>query len=157
MSVRHFESYDCGHVSRSLERDATIAQINVSGGFVRSLEWVQLLTDIFGKPGLTWPRRTNKRFAPRALPVGCAFGDKGPVAVGVEPDAWALLAVLNSRGVSYLISLGLGTAEAEGGGDAAGSASNRAAHTPPHTPAPRITVDARGQKTRQSVVRQRLS
>lgn len=38
------------HVSRSLERDSTIAQINVSGGFVRSLEWVQLLTDIFGKP-----------------------------------------------------------------------------------------------------------
>lgn len=38
------------HVSRSLERDSSIAQINVSGGFVRSLPWVQLLTDIFGKP-----------------------------------------------------------------------------------------------------------
>jgi gluconokinase len=38
------------HVGRSLERDSAITQINVSGGFVRSLEWVQLLTDIFGKP-----------------------------------------------------------------------------------------------------------
>jgi len=38
------------HVSRSLEKESAIAQINVSGGFIRSLEWVQLLTDIFGKP-----------------------------------------------------------------------------------------------------------
>lgn len=74
--------------------------------------------DLFGKPGLTWPRRTNKRFAPRALPDGCAFGDKGPVVVGTEPDSWALLAALNSRVVSYLISLGVGTAEAEGGAGA---------------------------------------
>ncbi|RKH26129.1 BREX-1 system adenine-specific DNA-methyltransferase PglX [Corallococcus sp. CA041A] len=74
--------------------------------------------DCYGKRGITWPPRTNKRFAPRALPGGCAFGHKGPSIVGTEPDAWALLAALNSRVVSYLLSLGLGTAEAEGGAGA---------------------------------------
>lgn len=38
------------HVSCSLEKDSPIEQINVSGGFVRSQAWVQLLADIFGKP-----------------------------------------------------------------------------------------------------------
>jgi hypothetical protein len=47
--------------------------------------------------------------------------------------------------------------EAEGARGVEGSASNGAAHTRPHTPAPRITVDARGRKTRQGYVRQRLS
>ncbi len=74
--------------------------------------------DCYGKAGITWPPRTNKRFAPRALPRGCAFGHKGPSIVGIEPDPWALLAALNSRVVSYLLSLGLGTAEAEGGAGA---------------------------------------
>ncbi len=41
-------------------------------------------TDFFGKPGLTYPRRTNKRFAPRVMPAGCAFGDKGPAIFDVQ-------------------------------------------------------------------------
>jgi gluconokinase len=37
------------HVSRALEKNEPIKQINVSGGFVRSQEWLQILADIFGK------------------------------------------------------------------------------------------------------------
>lgn len=37
------------HVSRALEKNEAIKQINVSGGFVRSTEWLQVLSDIFGK------------------------------------------------------------------------------------------------------------
>jgi gluconokinase len=43
------------HISQCLEESGlVIQQVNVSGGFVRSERWVQLLADIFGKPiGLT--------------------------------------------------------------------------------------------------------
>jgi len=75
----------------------------------------------FGRPGLTFPLRTNKRFAPRALNAGASFGHKGP-SVFVDGDEFdalaALLAVLNSRAASYLLSLALGTTEAEGGAGA---------------------------------------
>lgn len=75
----------------------------------------------FGRPGLTFPLRTNKRFAPRVLSAGAAFGHKGP-SIFVEGDDQgelaALLAVLNSRAASYLLSLALGTTEAEGGAGA---------------------------------------
>src|SRR5690606_14146455 len=69
-------------------------------------------------PGLTYPPRTNKRFAPRVMPTGCAFGHKGPAIVDVHGSQWSLLALLNSRPASYLLSLGLGAAEAEGGAGA---------------------------------------
>jgi gluconokinase len=39
------------HIATRLEDSGlAIAQVNVSGGFVRSEEWVQLMADIFGKP-----------------------------------------------------------------------------------------------------------
>jgi gluconokinase len=39
------------HISQCLEESGlAIQQVNVSGGFVHSDRWVQLLTDIFGKP-----------------------------------------------------------------------------------------------------------
>src|SRR5205085_3397 len=67
---------------------------------------------------LTYPRRTNKRFAPRLLPSGCAFGDKGPAIVDIEGFPFALLAFLNSRPLSYMVGLAVGTSEAEGGAGA---------------------------------------
>jgi hypothetical protein len=33
----------------------------------------------FGCGGLTYPRRTSKKFNPRLLPIGSAFADKGPI------------------------------------------------------------------------------
>lgn len=68
-------------------------------------------SDLFFKPGLTYPPRTTKRFAPRALPAGCAFGHKGPAIVDVAGPNFCLLALLNSRPVSYLLSLGTGATE----------------------------------------------
>ncbi|MCD9019008.1 gluconokinase [Parachryseolinea silvisoli] len=39
------------HIATKLEESGlSIGQVNVSGGFVRSEEWVQLMADIFGKP-----------------------------------------------------------------------------------------------------------
>lgn len=67
----------------------------------------------YGKPGLTYPPRTNKRFAPRVLPTATAFGHKGPAIVDMAGDALALAAVLNSRSASYLLTLGTGMAEAK--------------------------------------------
>ncbi len=72
----------------------------------------------FFYPGLTYPHRTNKRFAPRALPAGCAFGHKGPAIVNIQGDGAALAASLNSRTVSYLLGLSLGASETEGGAGA---------------------------------------
>ena len=72
----------------------------------------------YGKIGLTYPRRTNKRLAPRIMPGGCAFGDKGPAIVDIQGSPWALLAILNSRPISYLVGLALGASETEGGAGA---------------------------------------
>lgn len=72
--------------------------------------------DSYFKPGLTYPRRTNKRFAPRTLPAGCAFADKGPaILTSSDSTTWrlALLGALNSCTASYLISLGLGMSESK--------------------------------------------
>src|SRR5207247_10905658 len=74
--------------------------------------------DDYLKPGLTYPPRTNKRFAPRVLPERCIFGQKGPSFVDIQGSPWALLAFLNSRPVSYLLSLSSGMSEAEGGAGA---------------------------------------
>jgi len=55
------------------------------------------------KPGLTWPRRTASGFGLRAMPEGCAFGDKGPALITSANDVWALLAWLQSRHAAALI------------------------------------------------------
>jgi hypothetical protein len=76
-------------------------------------------TQYFGRAGITWPRRTTSAFSPRALPSGCAFGDKGPAAftfIGIAPEV--LLGVLASRPERLLLSVRLGA-----GDDAPGSAS----------------------------------
>jgi hypothetical protein len=62
----------------------------------------------FFRPALTWPLRTQKGLALRAMPAGCAFGHKGPAAFveGDEPDTLlALLAITNSAAFRGLVSL----------------------------------------------------
>lgn len=76
-------------------------------------------TQYFGRPGVTWPRRTTSPFGPRVLPAGCAFGDKGPAAFPPSDlDPALLLAILSSRPIRLLLSVRLGA-----GDDAPGSAS----------------------------------
>jgi len=92
--------------------------------FIRSAGW-------YGLSGLTYPLRA-KRFAPRVLPSGCAFGHKGPSTFDVgpigplatpaprsdvgpwtrlhEPRLFALIGLLNSDIFAHLISLGVGAA-----------------------------------------------
>jgi hypothetical protein len=64
------------------------------------------------KPGITYTPRTSKRFAPKVLPSGSLFANKGPAIVDIVDSPLAVLALLNSRPVSYLLSLGTGMAEA---------------------------------------------
>ena len=78
-------------------------------------EWVAKNTDFYFRPGLTWPRRTTSGISVRAMPAGCIFADKGPVAF-VRDDApqesLALLAVMNSVPFAALVKLQLGAATA---------------------------------------------
>lgn len=55
--------------------------------------------DLYFRPGLTWPRRTNG-LSMRVLPTGCIFADKGPAVFVANDDTDQLLAVssvVNSR------------------------------------------------------------
>jgi len=66
--------------------------------------------DYFFRPGLTWPRRTTSGISVRAMPGGCIFADKGPAAFAANDDSdelLALLAIMNSRPFSLLMSLQL--------------------------------------------------
>ena len=69
----------------------------------RETERPESLDDFF-RPGLTWPRRTQRGFNVRLLPEGCIFSDKGPSIFPSEPaQAWYLLAIVNSAFAEYLL------------------------------------------------------
>ncbi|MEW4949221.1 MULTISPECIES: BREX-1 system adenine-specific DNA-methyltransferase PglX [Pseudomonas] len=83
--------------------------LNDKGG-VRSNVWMlrDTASNCFGRPGLTWPRRTQGGLSLRAMPQGCIFADKGPamfVADDVPNTLLALLALVNSRAFGLLVSL----------------------------------------------------
>ncbi len=62
----------------------------------------------FFRPGLTWPRRTQKGLGLRVLPAGCIFADKGPGAFvdSDDPESLlALLAITNSAAFRGLVGL----------------------------------------------------
>lgn len=68
---------------------------------------------LFFRPGLTWPRRTND-FGVRIMPEGCVFADKGPVVIAREDDLnglLSLLAVMNSAPFGLLVALQLDRTE----------------------------------------------
>ena len=59
---------------------------------------------IYFRPGLTWPRRTQRGFNLRIMPQGCVFADKGPAIFPVrERDKWFLLGLANSAPAEYLL------------------------------------------------------
>ena len=72
--------------------------------------WSRILknVDLFFRPGLTWPRRTQGGLSFRIMPRGCIFADKGPAAF-VNNDAadrlLALAAISNSRPFSALVEM----------------------------------------------------
>lgn len=64
--------------------------------------------DYFFRPGLTWPLRTQIGFGMRAMPSGCIFGHKGPVAFTADDsptELLALLAITTSTAFCYLVEL----------------------------------------------------
>ena len=65
---------------------------------IYSQEW-------YFRPGLTWPRRTQRGFNLRVLPAGCVFADKGPaIFPNRESDGFYLLGMANSAPAEYLLS-----------------------------------------------------
>jgi hypothetical protein len=84
--------------------------LNEKGG-VRSNVWMlrDTAANYFGKPGLTWPLRTQK-LGVRAMPADCIFGHKGPVAFDETDDSRSLLAhlaLMASRPFESLVELSL--------------------------------------------------
>ncbi len=64
---------------------------------VYSQEW-------YFKPGLTWPRRTQRGFNLRVLPEGCVFADKGPAIFPPSADdTYYILGIANSPLAEYLL------------------------------------------------------
>lgn len=64
--------------------------------------------DLFFRPGLTYPRRTQGGFNVRVMPAGCIFADKGPsifVANDEPAKLFSLLAIVNSTPFRTLLSL----------------------------------------------------
>ena len=76
-------------------------------GRPRSNIWMLASTirDFFGRPGLTWPRRTSG-LSLRVLPADSAFADKGPALFRVDDSRPALLAdlaIASSRSFSACV------------------------------------------------------
>lgn len=67
-------------------------------------------TEYYFRPGLTWPRRTD-RLSFRILPIGAIFADKGSAAFvegDAERDLSSLLGIVNSKVFHQLVSVQLG-------------------------------------------------
>lgn len=60
--------------------------------------------DRYGRPGLTWPRRTQRGFNIRRMPAGCIFADKGPAVLpNSEADTFFLLGILSTSSAEYIL------------------------------------------------------
>jgi hypothetical protein len=65
-------------------------------------------SELYFRPGLTWPLRTQGGLSFRVMPRGCIFGHKGPAAFVAEDDSkelLALAAIANSRSFSSLVEM----------------------------------------------------
>ncbi|MCA9173123.1 MAG: BREX-1 system adenine-specific DNA-methyltransferase PglX [Planctomycetales bacterium] len=89
---------------------AEIKAFHIGNGYSSS-KYV-MSEDRYGSIGITWSPRTTTEFAPRVLPAGCIFGQKGPsILVKDEVEAANALAITNSRVFQYLLTIGAGAAE----------------------------------------------
>src|SRR4030095_9495263 len=71
--------------------------------------WSRIIksVDFYFRPGLTWPLRTNG-LSFRAVPIGCTFGHKGPMAFVPSDNTstlYALAAIMNSYGFYLLVQM----------------------------------------------------
>ena len=71
--------------------------------------------DYFFRPGITWPRRTQRGLNLRALPEGTIFGDKGPTIFAEPRWLLPLLAITNSIAFRGLVSLQMAFGSYEAG------------------------------------------
>jgi len=91
------------------EHDGAMAKA-WAGTLYNGSHWSRILknVDLFFRPGLTWPRRTQGGLSFRIMPRGCIFADKGPAAF-INDDApeklLALAAISNSRPFSALVEM----------------------------------------------------
>jgi hypothetical protein len=76
-----------------------------SGAAIRAFEGAYIRNEQhYFRPGLTWPRRTQRGFNLRVTPPGCVFADKGPaVFPSREDDSFFILGTANSASAEYLI------------------------------------------------------
>ena len=82
--------------------------------------WVLHPESQYGQPGLTYSKRTTSAFGPRLLPRGCVFNDQG-ISIFTEKleDRFALLGLLTTRVVAFLLELSMASADAVASGSAA--------------------------------------
>ena len=75
------------------------------GADIRGLERARVQNERhYFKPGLTWPRRTQRGFNLRLMPEGCIFADKGSVILPKDPSkTFYLLGVANSAPAEFLL------------------------------------------------------
>lgn len=112
------------HLVVNWERDAAELEAAILAKYPYlgdSANWVLHKESSYGRPGITWTRRTKSRFSPRVLPAGCVFSEKGLSAFveGDHPDdVFAVLAVLSSSAFRRMIEVQLTAADSRAGGAA---------------------------------------
>ncbi|MGA2403483.1 MAG: hypothetical protein ABSG91_17550, partial [Syntrophobacteraceae bacterium] len=76
-----------------------------NGREIRSYERAYIRNETYYfRPGLTWPRRTQRGFNVRVMPEGCIFADKGPVIFPNDPaHTFLILGVANSTAAEAIL------------------------------------------------------
>ena len=102
-------------------------------------------TDFYFRPGLTWPRRTQKGLNVRLLSPGAVFADKGPTAFTHQGNITVYLALMNSGAFRFLAGLQMAFGSFEVG-------------VVQRTPVPKLDLASRGRLTELSTacIRARL-
>ena len=82
--------------------------------------WV-LHTEVpYGRPGVTYTKRTTSAFSPRLLPPGCLISDKGCTVYAAESASLPrVLAIYASRAFGYLLEFNVSSGDSVHSGSAA--------------------------------------
>ena len=90
-----------------VELKAFAAEYRASRGW--GDQWSAMInaTDFYFRPGITWPLRAA-RFAPAAIPQGCAFSTRGCAALAEVGELSSLISLFSSSCFDYLFKMLLG-------------------------------------------------